>query len=81
MGGLRAGSRHQQGAAYHSTVSPSGFRRHKAETRVLVPYDLRERAQRYFARYKAAYTERDYLRRPVEELFPASFPVVARRSS
>ena len=42
--------------------------------------DLRERAQRYFARYKAAYTERDYLRRPVEELFPASFPVVARRS-
>ena len=43
--------------------------------------DLRERAQRYFARYKAAYPERDYLRRPVEALFPPSFPVVARRSS
>lgn len=37
---------------------------------------LRARAQAYFARYKAAYTERDYLRRPPDELFPPSFPVV-----
>ena len=37
---------------------------------------LRERAQRYFAAYKRAYTDRDYLHRPPDELFPPSFPVV-----
>lgn len=37
---------------------------------------LRTWAQAYFARYKAAYTERDCLRREPDELFPASFPVV-----
>ncbi len=42
---------------------------------------LRARARRYFARYKAAYTERDYLRRPTDELFPPSFKVVARPPS
>jgi cytosine/adenosine deaminase-related metal-dependent hydrolase len=37
---------------------------------------LRARAQDYFARYKAAYTARDYLRREPDELFPPSFRVV-----
>jgi len=32
------------------------------------------RAQGLFDRMRAAYSERDYLRRPVEELFPPSFP-------
>jgi 8-oxoguanine deaminase len=35
---------------------------------------MRERAQRYFATYKDAYTARDYLRRPAADLFPSSFP-------
>jgi cytosine/adenosine deaminase-related metal-dependent hydrolase len=39
---------------------------------------MRERAQRYFATYKNAYSERDYRRRPATVLFPASFPIVAR---
>lgn len=40
---------------------------------------LRSRAQDYFARYKAAYTARDYLRRTPDELFPPSFKVVHAR--
>lgn len=39
---------------------------------------MRERAQRYFATMKAAYSERDYLRRPTEELFPESFRSISR---
>ncbi len=35
---------------------------------------MRARAQDYFERMKAAYCERDYLRRPSEALFPPSFP-------
>jgi cytosine/adenosine deaminase-related metal-dependent hydrolase len=34
---------------------------------------MRERAQRYFGTMKAAYSERDQLRRPTPELFPPSF--------
>jgi cytosine/adenosine deaminase-related metal-dependent hydrolase len=34
---------------------------------------MHERAQDYFDRMKAAYSERDYRRRPPEQLFPASF--------
>jgi len=41
---------------------------------------MRAEAQRYFATYRRAYTERDYLHRPVEELFPPSFPVIAGRT-
>ncbi|HEY8598530.1 MAG TPA: chlorohydrolase family protein, partial [Thermomicrobiales bacterium] len=37
---------------------------------------LRARAQDYFERYKAAYTERDYLHRAPDDLFPPSFKVV-----
>lgn len=37
---------------------------------------LRGRAQGYFARYKAAYTARDYLGRTPDALFPPSFRVV-----
>ncbi|MEZ4712487.1 MAG: amidohydrolase family protein [Caldilineaceae bacterium] len=36
--------------------------------------------QRYFAKYKAAYPERDVQRRTVEELFPPSFQVVNDRA-
>ncbi|MFC9475242.1 chlorohydrolase family protein [Nocardia sp. NPDC056952] len=35
---------------------------------------MTRRAQSLFDRMRAAYTERDYLRRPAGELFPASFP-------
>lgn len=35
---------------------------------------MRRRAQAYFDRMKAAYSERDHRRRPAEELFSASFP-------
>ncbi len=35
---------------------------------------MRERAQRYFETMKAAYSERDYKRRPPAEMFPPSFP-------
>jgi cytosine/adenosine deaminase-related metal-dependent hydrolase len=38
---------------------------------------MRERAQRYFAAYKQAYTARDYLHRAPEDLFPPSFAVIA----
>ncbi|MEV0583661.1 amidohydrolase family protein [Nonomuraea sp. NPDC050310] len=38
---------------------------------------MRERAQDYFDRMKAAYSERDHLRRPGAELFPASFREVS----
>jgi 8-oxoguanine deaminase len=37
---------------------------------------MRRRAQAYFARYRAAYSERDYLRRPPDALFPPSFRTV-----
>ncbi len=37
---------------------------------------LRAQAQDYFERYKAAYTERDYLHRAPDDLFPPSFKVV-----
>ncbi|MCC6173908.1 MAG: amidohydrolase family protein [Chloroflexi bacterium] len=40
----------------------------------------RRRAQAYFETYKAAYSERDYLRRPPEALFPPSFRTVERDS-
>ncbi|MFC6011570.1 chlorohydrolase family protein [Nocardia lasii] len=36
---------------------------------------MTRRAQTLFERMRAAYAERDYLRRPVSELFPPSFPV------
>ncbi|MCC7370109.1 MAG: amidohydrolase family protein [Chloroflexi bacterium] len=39
---------------------------------------MRARAQRYFETYKAAYSERDYLRRPTDVLFPPSFKTVER---
>ena len=39
---------------------------------------MRTRAQAYFETYKAAYSERDYLRRPPEVLFPPSFRTVTR---
>lgn len=35
---------------------------------------MTRRAQELFDRMRAAYSERDYLRRPAEELFPPSFP-------
>ncbi|WP_280346777.1 chlorohydrolase family protein [Nocardia neocaledoniensis] len=35
---------------------------------------MTRRAQALFDRMRAAYSERDYLRRPTDELFPASFP-------
>ncbi|MFF2085650.1 chlorohydrolase family protein [Nocardia sp. NPDC058176] len=35
---------------------------------------MTQRAQELFDRMREAYAERDYLRRPVGELFPASFP-------
>ncbi|MEU4809614.1 chlorohydrolase family protein [Nocardia fluminea] len=35
---------------------------------------MTRRAQALFERMRAAYSERDYLRRPTSELFPASFP-------
>ncbi|WEK51615.1 MAG: chlorohydrolase family protein [Candidatus Kaistia colombiensis] len=35
---------------------------------------MRQRAQTYFDTMKAAYSERDYRRRPVEQLFPPEFP-------
>ena len=38
---------------------------------------MREHAQRLFAQYKRAYTERDYLRRTPDDLFPSSFPIIA----
>jgi cytosine/adenosine deaminase-related metal-dependent hydrolase len=37
---------------------------------------MRLRAQNYFDKMKAAYSERDFLRRPVQELFPPSFRMV-----
>jgi 8-oxoguanine deaminase len=40
--------------------------------------EMRVRAQRYFETYKAAYSERDFLRRPPEVLFPSSFRTVRR---
>lgn len=39
---------------------------------------MRERAQRYFATMKLAYSERDYRRRPPTELFPPSFRSISR---
>lgn len=36
---------------------------------------MRVRAQDYFDRMKAAYTDRDHLHRPTEQLFPSSFPL------
>ena len=42
------------------------------------PDDLRTRAQRYFATYKVAYTQRDYRQRPADELFPPSFTVIGQ---
>ena len=42
---------------------------------------MRRRAQAYFETYKAAYSERDYLRRPTDELFPPSFRTVERSTS
>lgn len=41
---------------------------------------MRAEAQRYFATYRRAYTERDYLHRPPEELFPPTFPVITDRT-
>lgn len=40
---------------------------------------MRERAQRYFDAYKRAYTIRDYLNRPPDDLFPPSFRVIGPR--
>ncbi len=37
---------------------------------------MRHRAQAYFETYKAAYSERDYLRRAPDELFPPTFRIV-----
>ena len=37
---------------------------------------MRRRAQAYFETYRAAYSERDYLRRSPEALFPPTFRVV-----
>jgi cytosine/adenosine deaminase-related metal-dependent hydrolase len=39
---------------------------------------MRRRAQSYFETYRAAYSERDYLRRPPAELFPPTFRTVDR---
>jgi cytosine/adenosine deaminase-related metal-dependent hydrolase len=39
---------------------------------------MRRRAQTYFERYKAAYSEWDYLGRPTDVLFPSSFRTVQR---
>jgi cytosine/adenosine deaminase-related metal-dependent hydrolase len=39
---------------------------------------MRRRAQAYFERYKAAYSEWDYLRRPTDVLFPPSFRTITR---
>jgi 5-methylthioadenosine/S-adenosylhomocysteine deaminase len=39
--------------------------------------ELRNGAQKYFDKMKGAYTERDFLKRPVETLFPPSFRVVS----
>jgi len=38
--------------------------------------EMKQAGQRYFDKLKAAYPERDYLQRTVEELFPPSFRVV-----
>lgn len=40
--------------------------------------DLKARGQAYFAKLKGAYPERDYQQRPVDELFPPSFPIIKR---
>jgi len=37
---------------------------------------MRERLQAYFTTMKAGYTERDYKKRPVDELFPPSFRIM-----
>ncbi len=39
---------------------------------------IRVDGQRYFEKMKRAYPERDYLERPIDKLFPSSFPVVKR---
>jgi 8-oxoguanine deaminase len=39
---------------------------------------MRRRAQAYFETYKASYSERDYLRRPTDVLFPPSFKTIER---
>jgi cytosine/adenosine deaminase-related metal-dependent hydrolase len=39
--------------------------------------ELKQRGQAYFAKLKAAYPERDYQQRAVEELFPPSFRVIS----
>lgn len=39
---------------------------------------FKQRGQAYFTKLKAAYPERDYLQRPVAELFPPSFRVIER---
>jgi hypothetical protein len=39
---------------------------------------MRRRAQAYFERYKAAYSEWDYLRRPIDMLFPPSFRTIEK---
>lgn len=46
------------------------------EDRVLPGLDevaMRERLKGYYARMKAGYSERDYLRRPTDEIFPPTF--------
>jgi 5-methylthioadenosine/S-adenosylhomocysteine deaminase len=40
--------------------------------------DLRLRGQAYFEKLKRAYPERDYLHRPIESLFPPSFPLIQK---
>lgn len=55
--------------------------RHVMENRVIPGVDiaeLRDWAQGYFDRYKAAHSEWDYQGRSVGELFPPTFPVVER---
>ena len=42
---------------------------------------IRVDGQRYFEKMKRAYPERDYLERPIDTLFPPSFPVIKRSSA
>ena len=41
---------------------------------------MHEQAQNYFEKMKHAYSERDYLRRPVETLFPPSFRTIVKQA-
>ncbi len=55
--------------------------RHVMENRVIPgiePATLRDWAQGYFDRYKAAHSAWDYQGRPTHVLFPATFPIVRR---